>query len=117
MDPHEVVDLVIDLEDEVNNGGFHQYFNNSSGDKTAETIEALEAMGAPIVADILRRAAFKFPGHMPPNDRTQRLEVLWSNFPRATEFKELDTQFFAYPEDLSGLIAAYKRRFPDSFSE
>ena len=115
MNPSEIVDLVLQLEDEVNNGGFHQFFNNSSGNNTAETIQALEAIGATVVADILMRAASKFPNNMPPRDRSQRLEVLRANFPRTDEFKELDTAFFAYPEDLSGLIAAYKRRFPDWF--
>jgi hypothetical protein len=115
MNPHEIIDLVVELEDEVNNGGFHQFFNNSSGDNTFETIQALEIIGATMVADILRRAAFKFPGNMPPRDRRQRLDLLWANFPRTDEFYELDKEFFAYPEDLSVLIAAYKSRFPDDF--
>ncbi len=54
MNPIEIVDLVVELEDEVNNGGFHQFFNNSSGDNTAETIQALEAIGATVVAEILK---------------------------------------------------------------
>ena len=116
MNPQEVIDLVVDLEDEVNNGGFHQFFNNSSGDNTAEPIQALEAIGATLVASILTRAASKFPGNMPPKDRSQRLEVLWGSFPKPDEFRALDTEFFAYPEDLSDLVAAYKHRFPDSFS-
>jgi hypothetical protein len=40
MSPDEVVDLIGALEGEVNNGGFHQYFYNSAGDNTAETIQA-----------------------------------------------------------------------------
>ncbi len=115
MNPQELIDLVDDLEAEVNNGGFHQFFNNSSGDNTAETIHALETIGATVMANILRRAASKFPGSMPPKDRSQRLDVLWANFPRADEFSELDTEFFAYPEDLSALVAEYKRRFPGDF--
>ena len=116
MTSTEISSLVNELEDQVNNGGFHQFFNNSSGDDTAETVEALEAIGAAQVAGILIRAASKFPGNMPPKDRTQRLEVLWGRFPKTDEFGALDAEFFAYPEDLSGLVAAYKHRFPDSFS-
>src|SRR6266700_7746784 len=113
MNPREVVDFVMQLQDEVSNGGFHQFFNNSSGNNTVDTIQALEAIGATVVAAILRRAASKFPNNTPPRDRRQRLDVLWANFPRTDEFRDLDTEFFAYPEDLSGLIAAYKHRFPD----
>jgi YD repeat-containing protein len=46
MSPNEVLDLVDALEGEVNNGVFHQYFYNSAGNKTAETIQALEIIGA-----------------------------------------------------------------------
>ena len=112
MNPSDVVDLVWQLEDEVNNGGFHQFFNNSSGDSTRETIDALEELGAKVFSDILRRAASMFPGSMPPKDRGERLGVLWSKFPRTDEFRDLDTEFLAYPEDLSSLIDAYKRQFP-----
>src|SRR5438045_3506378 len=34
------------LEREVNNGGFEQFFVNSSGDTAAETVAALEGIGA-----------------------------------------------------------------------
>ncbi len=60
MDARTVVNLVLEFEDEVNNGGFHQFFNNSSGDNTAETIVALEKIGATAMADILKRAASRF---------------------------------------------------------
>ncbi len=113
MNPSDVVDLVWQLEDEVNNGGFHQFFNNSSGDSTRETIDALEEIGAKVFSDILRRAASRFPGRMPPKDPGERLAALWSKFPRTDEFRDLDTQFLAYPEDLSSLIDAYKRQFPN----
>ena len=34
-----------ELRDEVNNGGFHQYFFNSAGDLVADAVEAAEAAG------------------------------------------------------------------------
>ena len=69
MLPEELVDLIGALEREVNNGGFHQYFYNSAGDRTAETIQALEIVGAFRMADIVKRAAQMFPSGMPPKDR------------------------------------------------
>ena len=113
MNPGDVVDLVMELEGEVNNGGLHQFFYNSSGDSTSDTINALESIGATVFADILRRAASKFPGNMPPRDTMQRRALMKEKLPRADEFRDLDKEFLAYPEDLSGLIAAYKRQFPN----
>jgi hypothetical protein len=107
MNSREVQELVDALEDEVNNGGFHQFFFNNAGDNTEETIQALEAIGAARMADIVRRAAAMFPGGMPPKDRFLRQDVLLENFPRAEAFKSLDDEFFAYPENLASLIAGY----------
>jgi hypothetical protein len=66
MDPGEIRTLIEELEGEVNNGGFDQYFYNSGGDNTAEVIQALELIGAVRMADTVNRAAAKFPGGMPP---------------------------------------------------
>jgi hypothetical protein len=63
------------LEDEVNNGGFHQFFYNDAGNNTLQTIQALEAVGAAKIAAIVKRAAM-FPGGMPPKDRFARQDVL-----------------------------------------
>jgi len=53
-------------ESEVNNGGFSQYFLNSSGETAGFVVEALETIGAPNTADICRRAiAIAFPDELP----------------------------------------------------
>src|SRR6266568_5725889 len=57
----EIVGLIEAFEDEVNNGGFHQFFYNNAGDNTMETIHAFEAIRAFKMADILKRAAAMFP--------------------------------------------------------
>jgi hypothetical protein len=108
MNSREVQELVEVVEDEVNNGGFHQFFYNNAGDNTEETIQALEAIGATQMADIVRRAAAMFPGGMPPKNRFSRQGVLLENFPRAEAFKSLDDEFFAYPENLTSLLDRYK---------
>jgi hypothetical protein len=38
-------------------------------------------------------------------------------FPDTDEFDDLDNEFYAYPDDLAGLMNAYKFRFADSFTE
>lgn len=104
----EVVDLIDALEGEVNNGGFHQYFYNSAGDRTAETIQALEIIGAFAIADIVKRAAQKFPYGMPPTDRFERQDVLLEACPNAQAFQALDEEFYQYPDDLAALVTKHK---------
>jgi predicted nucleic acid-binding Zn-ribbon protein len=104
----EVVDLIDALEGEVNNGGFHQYFYNSAGDRTAEAIQALEIVGAFAMADIVKKAAQKFPFGMPPKGRFERQDVLLEAYPNAAAFRALDEEFYRYPDNLAALIATYK---------
>ncbi len=109
MNRERTVVLVRELEDEVNNGGFHQYFNNSSGDNAADTISALLEIGALAMADILRRAIERFLDKISPTERVARLEILCEQFPKTDEFDDLNAEFFAYPDDLSILLAEYEK--------
>ncbi len=104
----EVVDLIDTLEGEVNNGGFHQYFYNSAGDRTAETIQALEIIGAFAMAEIVKRAAQKFPYGMPPKNRFERQDALLEADPNAAAFRALDEEFYQYPDNLATLVTKYK---------
>lgn len=108
MSRDDVVRLVELLEGEVNNGGFHQFFYNSSGDDTAETIQALEMIGALKAADIVKRAASKFPSGTPPKDRFARQDLLLDQVdPEIRVFGELDEEFYSYPDNLQGLLGEY----------
>jgi hypothetical protein len=112
MDPAEVSTLVETLETEVSNGGFDAFFFNSTGDHTAETIAALDAIGAPKTAAIVRRAAGSFPGGMPSKERTERQRLL-ERRSGPVHFAELDNQFCQYPEDLGALL----KRFAEAASK
>ncbi len=76
MDGETARELVEELEAEVNNGGFDQYFFNSSGENAAAVIGALDKIGATKTAGIVRAACEKFPGGMPPADWIARQAVL-----------------------------------------
>jgi hypothetical protein len=95
------------LEAEVNNGGFHQYFFNSSGEYARETLAALAAVNAPITQDLLERAiAVAFPcGY--PSDAGAHQDSLADYDGVADSLELLDNQFFAYPEPLADLVNAY----------
>ena len=105
MDPSLVRDLIGDLEAEINNGGFDQFFFNSAGDRTAQIVEALEAIGAAHTAGIVRAAAAKFPGGVVPEDRTARQGLLLESVsPESDAFEAEDAAFLEYRDNLEDLV-------------
>lgn len=80
---------------QVNNGGFHQYFLNSSGDSSALALEWLRHIGAGDVARLLERAAARFPGGEPAVDREER--ILQLDQLNTRTFRDLDEAFYNLP--------------------
>lgn len=106
--PEQVFRAVWELEGDVNNGGFHQYFFNSSGDTAFAVVDALEAIGAEQAARIVARASGIFPGSAPPRDREERQALLASFGPeQEAALARLDEEFFGYPDNLTELLHAY----------
>ncbi|QSX38194.1 DMP19 family protein [Shewanella sedimentimangrovi] len=103
-----IQELIDELEAEINNGGFDQFFFNSAGDHTEETIQALLTIGANHTANILKKAACKFPGGMPPKDRNIRQELLEDVSPDSDAFEDLDEEFLAYKDNLASLVSGYE---------
>jgi hypothetical protein len=95
--------LVWELEAEVNNGGFNQFFFNSAGDRASVTAAARRAIGAERMASIVERANSSFPDG-PPADRTVRQHALETIDPDTELFDALDQEFYDYPDDLSALL-------------
>jgi hypothetical protein len=92
------------LEREINNGGFNQYFFNSSGDFAHQTVQSLIKIGAKKTADILQKAIDQFPDTNVPQDRTERQELLKQIEEEANPiWEELDQKFFAYEDNLNAL--------------
>lgn len=64
--PQKVFSAIWAVESEVNNGGFSQYFVNSSAESACFVAEALVTIGAPKAADICKRAiTVAFPTGLP----------------------------------------------------
>jgi hypothetical protein len=116
--PQKVFSSVWALESEVNNGGFSQYFLNRSSETAPFAAEALDSIGAPLTADICRRAiACAFPAELPSTPNA--ISTAAAQFPDATldELEALDSDFFAYPHDLTALLFAYVSAHPEEFGE
>ena len=100
-----VVLYVANITREVNNGGFNQFYFNTSGNYAHETHEALLFIGANKTADILKRANDLWPDHMVPRDRDKRFEML-------KVINKEDTNINELWNDLSELIWQNEERIP-----
>ena len=115
--PQKVFSAIWAVESEVNNGGFSQYFLNSSEESTPFVVEALRIIGAAATAAICERAiaaAFPLSG-LPESEDAIRLAA--SEFPDEVleKLEALDREFFSYPHDLTELLFAYVSDHPEEF--
>ena len=104
------------LEGEVYNGGFHQFFFNSSGDHFEVTLNGLETLKAYQCKEIAveaARAVFGF-SHV-PKDRQERWDALKAFDERIglgsdnDPLEALDRRFWSDPDDLSSLLVNFAR--------
>ncbi|MBQ4467231.1 MAG: DUF4300 family protein [Firmicutes bacterium] len=117
----KTVFLVEELQDEVNNGGFDQYFINSSGDHWVDAIEACKEIGAVKTADLLEKAS-KAYGVEIPLDYDLRQDMM-SELPEDGDYwdklDELDSIFYGDTgdyEDRDQLIYDYCMKNRDKFN-
>ena len=105
------------LEMEVNNGGFSQFFYNSSGDYANELVSAFHAIGANATANICLRAVSVF-GRDIPVDRFEREEMMDELLSDeiAAILDECDKSLYAYEDDLAELTYRYVLENKDQFN-
>lgn len=77
--------LVGELLEELNNGGFDQYFSNSSGHNWTETLTVLENLGFKSLAKLGKKAHVIYESEKDEDDKLEKLD-------------ELDNQFFEMDE-------------------
>ena len=100
--------LIEDLEREINNGGFKQFFQNSSGGFANETLAALTAIGSQNFSKLLREAIDVFPNSVVPKVNDLRRNTILSIELTATPiWSKLDTEFYKYDEDIYHLLITY----------
>ena len=103
-EPERIFYITQTLEMEVNNGGFSQFFYNSSGNFSNELVGAFTAIGANATAAICQKAISAF-GRDIPVDRDEREEML--DELESDEFNEIleecDKAFYDYEDNLNEL--------------
>jgi hypothetical protein len=93
---------VWELEREVNNGGFLQYFFNSSGANAGHAVGALTAIGAIATARLAREAIAILGENTAWADQEARQDHLEDLSDEAEDaLDELDQAFYACPDDLT----------------
>jgi len=103
--------FVVIMDGEVMNGGFHQFFSNTSGDYAHEALAALRELGAAETSTLLQTAIDTFPKKQVPKDRAQRNALLDRIDPKTLD--AIDGQYYALAkcgsEDLAELILRFMR--------
>lgn len=99
------------MNGEVLDGGFKEYFSDSSGGDAEVALAGLKEMGATGTAEILARAMAAFPGKEPPTDNEQRNAVMEKIATTAEPvWQKCDDAYYKQIGDLDPLELAYAKR-------
>ncbi len=107
----QVVFHVANLETEVSMGGLESYFETEDADCATRAAAALDAIGAPQSAELLREACALFPGGSAPADTDARREQL-AEFTdeQLGRLETLDAAFQARPDGLDARFETFCSR-------
>lgn len=97
------------LEQNVTEGGFIQFFFNSSGQFTHEIFQAYIAIKAEKTIDILTKAIFLFPEIPVPKNLNIRQKLLMAKESNLDLWDVLDLQFEKYEDDILQLTLDFVR--------
>jgi len=102
---------LVDLLDlEVGNGGFSQFFFNSSGQNWSETRDAIERQGLRELGSIYTNALTVFPDSILPSESTARRELLAELTDAQEEFlTALDQQYY----DLGSYVLKWEMKLAE----
>jgi Domain of unknown function (DUF4375) len=100
---------------EVNNGGHHQFFSNSTGILWKEALEGLRRLEAGGHAQVLQSAVSTFPESRPSTDREERNAQLERVDSQVLD--GLDEEFYSLEDQgvLDERFLAYIRAHPEEF--
>ena len=99
--PERVVLAIEAVEREVNNGGFDQFFRNSSKEYAGDIVPALHAIGRPEVAELAQEAIEALGLHDVPTVEAIDLALEDDNEGRDQNLETLDSRYYAIAGDLA----------------
>jgi hypothetical protein len=99
------------LKEEVDNGGFNQYFSGAMGDGAALALQAFKDMQAAQLLKTLQKALAVFPAARPPIDQAKRVKLIEAARRRAQGvWGACDDEFYLREEGLADLALAYAKK-------
>lgn len=102
---------VYGLKEEVDNGGFNQYFRGAVGDGAMLAVQGLKEMQAARLLKAVQKALTAFPGAKAPADATKRAKLVEGMKTRATTlWAGCEGEFYLGEEDLASQAFAYVKR-------
>lgn len=105
------------FEAEVNNGGFNQYFYNSSNQFVEEAYQGLLEVGAVKHAELIKRAVDIFNDELDMQLKMREIGTIeaFSESYELTKLNEIDSLFYSIDENLSELRVRYIRENTKKF--
>jgi hypothetical protein len=102
---------VYGLKEEVDNGGFKQYFNGPVGSDYALALQGLREMGAAQLVKPVQKALAVFAGGRPPVDLARRVRYIEGNQRRLNgTWDACDEEFYLREEALADLALAWAKK-------
>jgi len=113
-EPKRVFRAIWELEAQVNNGGFDQYFWNTSAWTVPSILDALQAIGATATEAIVNDAMAAVGRNLPwQDDEARRAKLAALPATVRQELDDLNQAFFRYPNDLTTLLYRYVCKYRD----
>ena len=99
---------VLMFKGEVDNGGFEQYFANSTGIQWRDALDGLRTIGGAKTHAIFVEVLSFFPQSEPASDRAGRVAQMnqWTDT-QAKRLRQLEDQFYEEPDNLERLLAEH----------
>ena len=112
--PERDVLAVEALEREVNNGGYRQFFLNSSNEYAGEIVDALKRIGCPRTAAITARAVSVLPAGMAATPESLAVFMEQDDSDRDGRLTECDDAYYDSGEDIATALLQYLVQHRDS---
>lgn len=99
------------LKEEVDNGGFNQYFAGPVGDNATLALQAFRDMQAAQLSKTMQKALSVFPAAKPPVDHAKRAKLVEGMKRRAQGvWGNCDDEFYQREEGLAEVALAYAKK-------
>lgn len=102
---------VYGMKEEVDNGGFTQYFSGAVGDGSSLALQGLRDMQAAQLVKTVQQAVAVFPAAKPPADQVKRVKLIDGMKRRAQGvWSVCDDEFYLREEDLAKFAFAFVKK-------